>query len=195
MILSLAVFFGLIAGVLRARIGHNRFTVGHLHAEWLVLLAVLPQLLVFFVPRFRRTVGYEIAAVTLVASLLLLLLFVWLNRTDLALLCLGGGLLLNLIVILANGGLMPISPETVLRLAPDVTIDQAHYGKRLGGTKDILLPEDATRLAFLSDRFVLPNWFPMGVAYSLGDILIAAGAFWFFWRAGGGDRAAHSQAT
>jgi len=57
-------------------------------------------------------------------------------------------------------------------------------GERIGGSKDVLLPEDRTRAALLSDRFVFPAWFPHRVAFSLGDGLIAIGVIWFFWQAG-----------
>ena len=49
-------------------------------------------------------------------------------------------------------------------------------GSRLGTGKDIVLAVDQTRLWWLSDRFLLP--LPGGyVAFSLGDVLIAVGAF------------------
>ena len=76
---------------------------------------------------------------------------------------------------------MPISPETADRITiPGATVD-LQIGERVEYGKDILLPEADTKLAFLSDRFTTPGWFPFSVAYSFGDILISAGAFWLFW--------------
>jgi hypothetical protein len=92
---------------------------------------------------------------------------------------LGLGLTLNLLVISLNGGLMPISPEMVGRF--ELRPDSWEIGSRLGSGKDIVLPIAETRLWILSDRFFLPmpSWAAYPVAFSLGDVLIAIGAFWF----------------
>jgi hypothetical protein len=86
--------------------------------------------------------------------------------------------------------MMPISPETVNRLVPNAPPGSWSIGARLGITKDIVLPEAKTMLAFLSDRFILPNWFLKGstgnavAAFSFGDVIIALGAFWVLWSFG-----------
>ena len=87
------------------------------------------------------------------------------------------GLILNLVVIAANGGFMPISPQTAERLVSQENINSLMPGSRFG-FKDILLPAQGTRLAILSDRFLLPANFLYQAAFSLGDIFIAFGAFW-----------------
>jgi hypothetical protein len=38
---------------------------------------------------------------------------------------------------------------------------------------------------FLSDYYTLPDWLHYPVAFSLGDVLIAVGAFWLLWSLGG----------
>lgn len=85
---------------------------------------------------------------------------------------------------------MPISPETVMRLAPNAPPGSWSIGARLGANKDLVLPEARTTLAFLSDRFILPNWFLRGsggnavAAFSIGDVIISLGAFWVLWSFG-----------
>jgi len=92
---------------------------------------------------------------------------------------------MNLLVILANKGWMPISPGTVSRLVPETTSPTWKIGHRLGFSKDIVLPIKETRLWRLSDIFLLPNGSPVQVAYSAGDILIALGTIWLLWAMGG----------
>ena len=47
-------------------------------------------------------------------------------------------------------------------------------------SKNILLLAADTRLAWLSDSILLPDWFPRSAALSPGDLFIALGAFWLF---------------
>jgi hypothetical protein len=82
---------------------------------------------------------------------------------------------LNFAVMAANGGLMPVAPETLLearmvRLAPGLA-----PGTPVAGTKDVVLPREQTRLAYLADVFVWPA-VPRRAVFSAGDVLIALGA-------------------
>jgi len=178
----MAVFAGLLFGLLRAWLSKRRYDVPQIRHIWLVLIAFLPQWLAFYLPVTRRSIPDQWAIAALIGSQILLLVFVWRNsnqqrvRNQMGFWLLGFGLILNLTVILLNGGLMPISPESVSRLAPDAIPGSWQIGSRLGTGKDIVLAVDQTRLWWLSDRFLLP--LPgRDVAFSLGDVLIAAGAF------------------
>ncbi len=77
--------------------------------------------------------------ILLVLSQLTLLVFVFRNWKTPGFWLLGAGLLLNLTVILFNGGLMPITPETVRWLRPDAPENYGQIGQRLGYGKDIVL--------------------------------------------------------
>lgn len=182
MILLSAIVVGLGAAWLRSLWSRSALKLPALRGEWLILVAVVPQLIVFFLPGVQRLASREVAAAVLTISQALLLLFVWWNRDRPGFWLLGLGLLLNFAVIALNGGLMPISPETVTRLAPDGFVETLEMGRRLGGSKDVLIPTAETRLAFLSDRLTFPASVPLRIAFSVGDVLIAAGVFWFFWR-------------
>ncbi|MCX6045267.1 MAG: DUF5317 domain-containing protein [Chloroflexi bacterium] len=181
----MAVIIGLLVGAVRARIGKRPFLIPDLHAIWLVLVAFIPQWAAFYLPLTRRAVTTEWAATALISSQAILLLFAWFNRRHRAFWVLGLGLILNLTVIVLNGGLMPISRETLTKLKLDAPITDWQMGSRVGGSKDILLSPAQTRLEWLSDRFVLPGWFPYKAAFSLGDLLIALGAIWLLWESGG----------
>jgi hypothetical protein len=183
-ILLFAIVTGLLGGLARARSGGCRLTSPSLHLVWLVPVAFVPQWLAFYLPATRKLVPDNLAAAILVSSQAFLLVFAWLNRHQPGFCVLGLGLALNLLVIALNGGLMPISPETLSRLVPAALPDAWQIGHRLGSGKDVVLPIVTTRLWWLGDRFLLPTWFLYRVAFSLGDVFIAGGAFWFLWMLG-----------
>jgi hypothetical protein len=184
LVLLVAVFLGLIAARIRAVSGKRSFHNPHLSHLWIVFVAYVPQAFVFALPT-RNTFPDSMAAAALVASLVLLLVFVWFNRSYPGFWALGLGLAMNLAVISLNGGLMPISPDTLATWSPDVPTSAWEIGKRFGMGKDIVLAASDTRLWFLSDRFITPHQFSYHVAYSLGDIFIAIGAFLLLWSLGG----------
>lgn len=185
MILLLAVAAGLLAGMGRAWARGSEITAPALRWPWLVWVALVPQLLAFYLPWAGRWLPDALAPLILVGSQLLLLVFAWANRRQAGIWLLGLGLFLNLLVIVLNGGLMPIRPHVVMALIPQAPPGAWQVGERLGAGKDIVLPEEATRLPWLSDYFLLPAWSPRRAAFSLGDVIIASGAFWFLWSLGG----------
>jgi Family of unknown function (DUF5317) len=185
LILLLAIFAGLVAGLLRSWTGKRNLQIPHLHWLWLVLLAYLPQFFAFQYSRTRTTLPTEWIPIILIVTQILLLIFTIINWRQAGFWLLGIGLVLNLTVISLNNGWMPISPETVAHVAPDAPPGSWEIGKRLGSTKDKVISTSQTNLPILTDRFVLPGWVPYQVAFSIGDIFIALGAFWFFWSMGG----------
>ena len=184
MILLLAVLAGILAGLARAWLGGRRYRLGALDHVWLIFLAVFIQGLAFYFPFSRSRIPDQLAALLLIASQIGLFAFVWLNRKQPGLWVLGAGLALNLLVIVANGGMMPISPEVASELVPARPVDSWETGVRFGWSKDILLAKADTHFWWLSDCLLSPVWFLPRVAFSLGDVLIAIGAFWFFWARG-----------
>lgn len=184
MILLWGVIFGLLAGYARAYVGGCRVQMPAVRGIGLLIVAFVPQFLAFFLPLTRTITSTRTASFALLLSQALLLVVVFLNRRLWAFWLMGAGLVMNLTVISANGGLMPISPTTIHHLSPDYPLTTEQLGSRMGYSKDVVLPVEDTRLAWLSDRFVVPDWYPQRVAFSLGDVLIASGAFALFWIAG-----------
>jgi hypothetical protein len=177
-ILLSAVGIGLLVGIGKARWQGRAYFIPSVSYFWLVVLAYLPQLLMSFLTIKQVHVSVEAAGAILVTSLGMLLFFVWSNRHLPGMPMLMSGLIMNLAVMVLNGGLMPISPQTANHLVNREVLPSMELGDRFGG-KDVLLLKQDTYLEILSDRFLLPDWFPYQIAFSLGDVLIGAGAFWF----------------
>lgn len=75
----------------------------------------------------------------------------------------GGGL--NLTAIVANGGVMPASPDALAASGWEPAPGQF-------ANSDVV--EDA-RLSFLGDVFALPAWLPVDSVYSVGDVVVVIG--------------------
>ena len=120
-------------------------------------------------------------------ALLPALRFLWLNRRYRGLWVLAIGASLNLLVMVANGGLMPIAPPALHALGGP----HKQAGAAVGLSKDRLLGDGEARLAFLDDRLV---WGVAGlhVASSPGDLLVATGCLLTLgeelWRSARGSR-------
>jgi uncharacterized protein DUF5317 len=101
-----------------------------------------------------------------VASYLLAGAFLVANRRLPGMPLLGLGAAANLLAIVANGGVMPASPDALAAagLPPD----------RPGFANSAAL--DDPRLAFLGDVFAIPSGWPLANVFSVGDVLIALGA-------------------
>jgi hypothetical protein len=182
--LILAVIAGFLAGSFRAALKGKALQVPTLSHSWIVFVSLIPQILVFQIPGIGQEVPLVWAKGILIGSLILLLGFVWANRTHSGFWLLGLGLGMNLLVILLNGGLMPISPESASYVYRQTLPQKWIIGSRLGLGKDIILNANDIRFEILSDRFHLPGWFPFHIAFSLGDVLVAVGVFFLLWNAG-----------
>jgi hypothetical protein len=180
-ILLAALILGLLAGWGWALWHKVPYRAPELKYVWLVPVALLPQVLVTYLPGITGDGKGGAASAALPFSLLMFLVFVWLNRSLPGMLVLLAGLILNLLVISANGGWMPISPQTASHLPRGGEAGGYVPGDRFGA-KDILLMPESTRLEFLADRFLIPPWLHYPTAFSLGDVLVAVGAFWLLAR-------------
>lgn len=177
MILWLGIGFGLMTGLGLSRWQGHPYPSPIFKHSWLLFLGFVPQIFVIYLGNNRVTPPDWLAASVIITSQLFLFAFAWLNRHLPGMYILIFGLILNLAVIVVNGGFMPISPQTAARLVGDEYVRGLIPGDRFG-FKDILINTPETRLEILADRFLPPAGFPYQVAFSLGDIFIAFGAFW-----------------
>jgi hypothetical protein len=151
MLLVLAIGIGLLASLIRAWSSGARLAMPKLRALWVIVITLIPQFLAFHLPSTRERLPDWSTAAILIGSQAALLVFVWVNRRQAGFWALGAGLALNLLIITLNGGLMPISPETLSTLAPHATPGIWQVEQRLGFGKHVVLPVSETRLWFLSD--------------------------------------------
>ncbi|MBC7251710.1 MAG: DUF5317 domain-containing protein [Anaerolineae bacterium] len=138
---------------------------------WLALIAVVLRFTVLSSAFVNSPLGY-LSVPGQILSFILLLIVALLNFSTPGMPILGLGILLNLVVMVANGGYMPVSPDDLVEIGHP---RQAEI-LRAGGTDfyGIALTEQ-TRLPFLADIFVLPRFFPIRYVFSLGDALIGIG--------------------
>lgn len=195
MVLGIAVIIGLAAGLTRSWIGKREYRFYELKAPILVVIAFIPQIFGFFLPATREFFSEQMASVLLVSSMILLLIFSILNLKKMSFIPISAGFLCNFLVIVLNGGYMPISPETIQKLIPGATSDLWTLGHRFGFGKDIVLLESKTILPFFSDRIVTPQWLNFPVAFSFGDLLIAAGVIWLLWSLGSPEKKENVEST
>ncbi len=177
MLLLVALVAGLLVGLGWAGWQHRPYQAPALRSTWLAFAAFFPQLVVAYLPATRHLLIDWLASIVLLISLTLFSVFAWRNRHLSGMPVLLTGLALNLIVIVANGGWMPINPQTASRLTGNDVLGVMSLGSRFG-QKDILLLSQNTHFEFLADRFFLPDWIPYKVAFSLGDVLVSLGIFW-----------------
>jgi hypothetical protein len=179
MILALAVIVGLLAALIRHR-GRAVGQIGAipLRSAWLALLALALQIPLLRAP-FAAPQQLGAQQTLFLLSHLLLLAFIWRNRRITGIQIVGVGVLCNLLVIMANGGFMPITPDTLVRINPGSALDQWPAGFHYGYSKDIILLRADTVLWVLSDVLVVPPPFIWPTAFSLGDLLIAFGIIVF----------------
>ena len=179
MVLLTAVLAGTLTGLGYARLKGSTWHPPVFRSAWLVILGFLPQWLAFYLLYTRRLLPDQIAAASLVCSQLILLVFVIVNFRLPGMFLLGVGFVCNLAVILANGGFMPLTVDAATRLVDPSVFNRLTIGERISSaSKDVLLPQSRIVLPWLADRFIPPKFIPYRFAFSLGDVFIAAGAFW-----------------
>ncbi|MFI5225576.1 MAG: DUF5317 domain-containing protein [Candidatus Limnocylindrales bacterium] len=164
MFILYAVVIGLIVGRLTGgrveRLGDIRF-----HWAWLAFAAVVVQLVLFLPLVADALAGAQTLAIGLYVGTTAVVLGVVVRNirlTGLPIVALGA--CLNLVAILANGGVMPATPEALAA---------AGLGPETNAAFDTRVVDPA--LPWLVDRFALPSWLPLANVFSVGDVLIGIG--------------------
>jgi len=124
-----------------------------------------------FTPRGESLLGALVPAFY-VLSLVMLIAFLLANLKVFGVPILLVGLLLNVIVIGANGGRMPANPQALIATGQS---SAAELLVRDGHAANVVLMGNQTKLNFLGDYIVLPILGDFGSAYSIGDLVALVG--------------------
>ena len=173
MLYILAIAAGIAAGVLAGGKVSNLLTF-RLRWYWVILLVFILETGMNIIIRQLPAAAGKISLVAYGLRYCLLLIGFWMNRRYLGIVTIGSGCFLNALVIMLNGGKMPVSTEL---LEQKGLVEAARLLESGLDSKHAVLAEN-TKLAFLADVIYLPYFpgFLMRIV-SLGDLLIAAGLF------------------
>ncbi len=137
---------------------------------WLFFIPLLLQLLVFTPIASLFGSRSEVARFVYLASMLTAALALVLNRQLPGLLWIAAGLTLNVLVITANGGFMPVLPQAR---------EFAGMAALTGRNNNVIPMRPGASLWFLGDVLPLPAWVPLANVFSFGDVLITFGGVLF----------------
>lgn len=165
--------------------GADPRSLGGVRLRWsgLVLVALALQILIFAA---GVNLPANISSLDAhVASYALLLAFAARNARIPGFALAALGLASNAVAIFANSGRMPVSPGAwadSTRIGTSAPLD--------GVYNNVATMHAGTHLAFLGDVFALPSVLPLANTFSVGDVLLVAGATLFVYRNGrrAGDR-------
>jgi Family of unknown function (DUF5317) len=162
MVLAEAAVAGLLLGLLSGgRLGAlAKLQIGRVE---LVYAAMVLQVAAFPSQILPWSTPDGIARVLWLVSFALLIGFAVVNRTLRGVALVFAGLACNVAAVVANGGLMPASPHA---------IRAAGLTYRLQNNS---ISTAEPHLAWLTDRWAVPQWIPWGNVFSVGDVLIAIG--------------------
>jgi hypothetical protein len=177
MIFLYAVVLGVLLGIaFRGRL--SRLLSLELRALWLVLGALVIQLLIFPLFTPEPIIPYGTA---ILHGISYGLVFLWLvlNLRVRPLFAIGSGAVLNVVVVLANGGYMPASGAALRQAGLDSVADAIARGEAYG---NVIGMSSLSRLNVLGDWIPLPRGLPFATVMSLGDVLIMVGLVWLLVR-------------
>ena len=176
MILLVAMMTAILIAVLRGgRLRH--LAKLSIRWPWLPILAFLAQAYIIFLPVQRSEGLRTLRTLVLAGSYLCLLVMAWGNRRLPGIRLIALGVLMNFAVMVVNGGYMPVTPEALVTAGHQDLVYSMESGARVASSKDVILDREETAVWWLSDVFVIPRDWPLSGSFSLGDVMIAFGAF------------------
>lgn len=177
MLYLIAIVTGVIAGLAAGGRLNGLFNL-NFRKGWLILASFAASIIAQAAGSRITGLGTAVTSLILTAIFCVLMAGLWYNRQLIGIWLIALGSILNFLVMLLNGGRMPVSAEAV-RVegiqAASLAFDIRHMIADIG---------DGVRLAFLAD-IIRPPFFLGFLAeiVSLGDIIVIAGVGVIFFEA------------
>lgn len=146
-----------------------------IHKWYLIVSAFLIE----FIAVFLSNKGYEFVSHNIFSihliSYALLFIGIYFNTSRLSFKIIMLGTFLNFIVIMLNGGQMPVSQEAMIKAGLAEDLNALLNGEII--THTVIVKD--TLLKFLGDVMILPKPYPRPKVLSIGDVFLAIGIFIF----------------
>ncbi|MFC4323403.1 DUF5317 domain-containing protein [Litchfieldia salsa] len=170
------VFDGIILSFIIALLRKGNlqaFSTLKLKWGWIFPVFLIIQLSVYFLQNSIEFLG-QISGFIFMAVYIVGMVFLYVNRDHKGFNVILIGVFLNFIVMVLNGGRMPVSAEAAAVLDPMYLeiLKEELYAKHT-------LLTDATRLGFLGDIIPLSSPYPKTQVISIGDVVMNIGGFQF----------------
>jgi hypothetical protein len=140
---------------------------------WVFPLLLAVQLAVFMLQNDSKFLGHVSGYIYIVVYVLGLL-FLFINRKNPGFILILIGVFLNFLVMVINGGRMPVSVDAAAVLDPGYieALKESLYAKHTMLTS-------STHLGFLGDVIPISDPYPRTQIISIGDIIMNIGIFYF----------------
>ncbi len=166
------IIISFIVGLLRK--GNLRaFSQLNLKWGWVFPLLLVVQLTVFMLQNKSEFLG-QLSGSIYILVYIIGLLFLYVNRRNPGFILIFIGVFLNFLVMVVNGGRMPVSVESAAVLDPGYieALKESLYAKHTMLTS-------TTHLGFLGDVIPISDPYPRTQIISIGDIIMNIGIFFF----------------
>ncbi len=177
MLYIVVMFFAFLIGIIVSYSNGSRPSFDNIKFEnsWLLLPAVVLQIL----SSIAEVRGYKFGTfITLIVNgtiFCLVFLVIWFNRRYVGLWFIGLGALLNALVMLFNGGRMPVDMSL---LGNEAYMTEALDLMLRGADNKHVALDAATNIPVLADIISVPGFIGLGMpVISIGDIIVAVGLF------------------
>lgn len=166
------ILISFIVGILR-RGNLRAFSQLNLKWGWVFPLLLVVQLAVFMLQNDSEFLGNLSGSIYIVVYIVGLL-FLFINRKNPGFILIFIGVFLNFLVMVVNGGRMPVSVEAAAVLDPGYidALKESMYAKHSALTS-------STNLGFLGDVIPISDPYPRTQIISIGDIIMNIGIFFF----------------
>lgn len=177
MLYVIVIFAALLIGVAVNRFNGSWINFSNIKFEksWLLLPSVILQI----ISSIAEVKGHRFGTLTTMivngTIFSFVFLVIWFNRRYLGLWFIGLGTLLNALVMMFNGGRMPVD---ISLLGNEAYMSEALELILKGADNKHVAIDSTTKIPFLADIHSLPGFLGLGMPLiSIGDIIIAAGLF------------------